>query len=178
MYFARRRGKEGEHLALCIHVPVDAIDRVKNITVSHSSNLLSHHRPCCKLQDKLCLLDLWELSWMSTLRMKTLGCLCACSCCALRYLSFHQYACCSLLDHKLVVLNRTKDLAETSEICSVSYDEDHILRLFAAFKQQSARVLLFLKNVVRLNFYVQSPSDPAPQLLYSATAKSNQVSQA
>lgn len=62
MYFARRRGKEGEHLALCIHVPVDAIDRVKNITVSHSSNLLSHHRPCCKLQDKLCLLDLWELS--------------------------------------------------------------------------------------------------------------------
>ncbi|KAK9856110.1 hypothetical protein WJX84_004825 [Apatococcus fuscideae] len=72
---------------------------------------------------------------------------------------------------------RTKELAQTSEICSVSYDGDHILRLFDAFKQQSARVLLFLKSVARLNFYVQTASDQAPQLLYSASAKSDQRSQ-
>lgn len=75
-----------------------------------------------------------------------------------------------------ILLDRTKELAETSEICSVSYDGDHILRLFESFRQQSARVLLFLKSVARLNFYVQTASDPAPQLLYSAAAKSDKVS--
>ena len=75
-----------------------------------------------------------------------------------------------------ILLDRTKELAGTSEICSVSYDGDHILRLFESFKQQSARVLLFLKSVARLKFYVQTASDPAPQLLYSAAAKSDKVS--
>lgn len=102
----------------------------------------------------------------------------ACSCCKFIYLSVGQRASCMPQSSGSLLLDRTKDLAETSEICSVSYDGDHILRLFAAFKQQSARVLLFLKSVVRLNFYVQGRSDPVPQLLYSASAKSDQVSQA
>ena len=81
-----------------------------------------------------------------------------------------------LLDVKLHMLSyRTKELAETSEICSVSYDTAHILQLFQTFQQQSARTLLFLKNVAHLNFYVQHESDSAPQKLYTASAKSDQV---
>ncbi len=74
-----------------------------------------------------------------------------------------------------MLMHRTKELAETSEICSDAYDSEHILQLFDTFQPQSARTLLFLKNVTRLSFFVQHESDAAPQQLYTASASSEQA---
>ena len=51
---------------------------------------------------------------------------------------------------------RTQQLADTSEIINVPTTAARVMELFTSFKKQSAEVLLFLKSVEVVEFYVKN----------------------